>query len=402
MLLLVVPAASALSLGVLAPKSYIVGYEDGSESAVFGLLRSLDVRVERDLGAVDAVVTTPTLLDLASLLRHTASYVEPNSATRHAGSQWDGAQWNAAQWNGAQWDGAQWDGAQWNGAQWDGDYDPGAGSLWGLAAIRGPLAWAVEPGHRSATLCVVDSGVDLDHPDLAANAGNASYNAINGTAFASDDAGHGTHVAGIAAAVHGNGLGVAGVSNSRIISAKVLGADGKGTVGNLVLGMTWCADQRADVVLLALSVDGEARTVERAITYLLSKNVVVVASAGNSGCSACVSFPASDPRVIAVAAVDEKLARASFSSAGAEVALAAPGVGIVSTFDQGKYASGSGTSQAAAYVAGAAVLLRERTPGMAPAAVRERLTFSAHDVGATGRDDATGAGVLDVAAAISG
>ncbi|HWH08463.1 MAG TPA: S8 family serine peptidase, partial [Candidatus Thermoplasmatota archaeon] len=125
------------------------------------------------------------------------------------------------------------------------------------------------------------------------------------------------------------------------------------------------------------------------------------ARAGNVGpCSDCVAFPARDARVVAAAAVDASLAPAAFSAGGPQVDLAAPGVGILSTFDDGGYAAGSGTSQAAAWVAGAAALVREHAPGLDAAQVREALRAGAADVGPAGPDARTGAGLLDVAGAL--
>ncbi|HWH07718.1 MAG TPA: S8 family serine peptidase, partial [Candidatus Thermoplasmatota archaeon] len=250
-LVLLAPTAAALTL-VGGEETLLVGHERGAKATVVPALAALGVRVDLSLDALDVLrVAAPSVLGTERILAVPGvAFVERDLPTRIAG----------AQWNGAQWDGAQWDGAQWNGAQWNGALGPD-GTQWGHAAIRAPEAWAIEPGRRAVTVCVVDSGVDASHPDLAANAAGApGYNALSAGASAEDDAGHGTHVAGIVAAVRGNGVGVAGVTESRVISAKVLDASGTGRVTNLALGMVWCANEGAGVALLALSVDGQSRT----------------------------------------------------------------------------------------------------------------------------------------------
>ena len=392
-LVLLAPVSAAVAFP--SQTTLLVGYASGAKAGVTTALQQLGAEVVLTLDPLSVVeVRVPAVAAERIASIPGVAFVEKDAATSASGSQW----------NGAQWDGAQWNGAQWNGAQWDGS-SAATGGLWGHAAVNTTGAWAIDAGSRSVDLCVVDSGVDWTHPDLQANAwdllGVHGFNAITATADATDDAGHGTHVAGIAAAVRDNGLGVDGVTASRIMSAKVLNASGRGTVSALALGMNWCADNGADVALLALSVDGTSQTITRAIDYLEARNVVIVASAGNVGpCTACVTFPANDPRVLAVTAVNASLALAPFSASGPAVDLAAPGVGIVSTFDGDGYAFGSGTSQAAAWVAGAAALVREHRPGLSAAQVRDALRAGATDLGPGGADDRYGAGLLNVPGAL--
>jgi subtilisin family serine protease len=384
---------SVQGLGLASPTAYLVGYQPASKDVALSLVGALGATVTGSIDDLNVLrVVSP--LDLRSLLSSAPgiAYVEVDGHVGFDGAQWDGAQWNGAQWNGAQWDA--------NGTT---TADPGASQQWGLAAADVPLA---EPPSNGVGLCVLDSGVQHDHPDLAANVwtssnGTHGWNAIDGSANADDDAGHGTHMAGIAAAVRGNGIGIEGVSNASIMSVKVLDSTGHGTVGDLAAGMAWCADHGARVALMALSVDGAPTTITRAIDYLAAHDVVMVASAGNGGPTSGVAFPASDPRVIAVAATDAHDQPATFSAQGAQVALAAPGVSITSTFVNSTYASGSGTSEASAWVAGAAALVRAANPALNAADVRSALTGSARDVGAPGWDPATGAGVLNVTGALA-
>lgn len=388
LLVLAAPAAQGLALP-LGNGNFLVGVEAGELDAVSAALKLIGLRVDRSLASLQVLrVEAPSLTGLKTLAATPGvAWAEKDMDTRSAGSQWNGAQWN----------GVQWDGAQWNG---------GAGaaeSEWGHEAVLTPEAWKIEKGNWAANVCVVDSGVDPDHPDLAENIWGAAvhgYNAITGSTDASDDAGHGTHVAGVVGAVRGNGIGIAGVSRSDLMSAKVLDSSGNGKVSHLALGMVWCADQGADVMLLALSIDGESRTIGRALDHAQARDVLVVASAGNTGDASGVAYPARDPRVLAVGAVGSDLRLAGFSARGPQVDLAAPGVDVISTFDGGAYASGSGTSQAAAWVAGAAALLREHRPDLPAAAVRSALVNGAHDMGAPGNDDGYGAGLLDVQGAL--
>lgn len=161
------------------------------------------------------------------------------------------------------------------------------------------------------------------------------------------------------------------------MAVKVLDSTGNGRESDVAFGLVWCATHGAKVVLMALSAD-PTETMKRAIGYAAGQDVLMVASAGNQGpCVDCVAFPARDSRVLAVGAVGSTLGLASFSSNGPQVALLAPGVNIASTFTGGKYAYGSGTSQAAAWVAGAAALVRDLHPGFSAQQTRAALVSGA-------------------------
>jgi subtilisin family serine protease len=415
----VAPIASAGLLGLQTPGTLLVGTQPGAADVVTSLVGTLGGTITGSSSVLDVLrvqvpdlATAKTALSLSSLV----TYVEVDGRAALNGAEWNGAQWNTvrqngADWNGADWNGADWNGAQWNGAEWNNlsgapasENDPGRAIQWGLLAGDVPPAWATPTDHASP-ICVVDSGVALDHPDLAANAwtaadGSHGINFVTPNTPPMDDAGHGTHVAGIAAAVVGNGLGIAGIGNEPIMSVKVLDSTGHGKESDVAFGIAWCATHGAKVLLLALSSDG-TRTMKAALAYAAAHDVLLVASAGNKGpCSNCVGFPGSDPHVLAVSAVSPSLALAAFSSSGPQVALAAPGVSIVGTFLGGKYAYGSGTSQAAAFVAGAAALVRD-AGNLDAQQTRDALTQHAHDLGAPGRDASYGAGLIDVAAAMN-
>ena len=376
---------------------FLVGYDPAQSQQAHLVIQAAGGEVQRsspELGF--AVVTTqhPDAFVLAARNSPHIHYVERDDATYLDGAQWNGAQWNGAQWNGAQWNGE--------------GGDPGAADQWGLAATRAPQAWNTTTGERRAELCVLDSGVAWEHPDLAANvwrgpAGARGFNAIDPRQSAYDDAGHGTHVAGVAAAAVRNGIGGAGVGNVSIMPVKVLGADGTGKEDDLAAGIVWCADNGADVALMALSVDEEGPTLRKALDYAAKRDVLLVASAGNTGaCTSCVAYPARDANVVAVSATARDGSLAPFSARGPQVELAAPGVDIASTFVGDAYASGSGTSQAAAFVAGAAALARDADPSASARDVRDRLKASAQDLGSPGKDHSFGHGLLDVSALVGG
>ena len=422
---------------------YIVGYDASKEKTVFTGLEASGGTIKksnRELGAAVVETNEPARFERTAPLTPGVKYVERDDRTGLAGAQWNGAQWNGAQWNGAQWNGAQWNGAQWNGAQWNGaqwndaelkkvgeaqrhaakwtethfqaegtnkmkwagdQTDPGMVWQWSQWAANANFAWtAGNTGTRTASLCVLDSGVATTHRDIAPNLA-AAHNVIDPAASGEDDAGHGTHIAGIAAGSLADGYGVAGVGNVRIFSAKVLSADGTGYESDLAFGLVWCAQQGADVAVMALSATDDGPTMSAALGYAAARDVLLLASAGNAGaCKDCVAYPARDPRVVAVSAVDGHLSLASFSSRGAQVELAAPGVHMLGPFPGDAFVFGSGTSQAVAYAAGAATLLRDANPALTASQARAVLTGSARDLGAAGWDDAYGHGLVDVAAAL--
>ena len=406
--------ADAELLGVTAAVvvggHFLVGYKEGQQDSALLSIQLAGGTVERVheklrialVNATDADAFTATIL-----LSPGVDWVETEDDTRLSGAQWNGAQWNGAEWNGAQWNGAQWNGAQWNAVHGTPTKvnDPGRFKQWGLVSANVSSAWQTSTGSQAANLCVIDSGVDSDHGDIAPNLwrnaeGAFGYNAIDPSLPPEDDAGHGTHMAGIAAGVIGNDWGIAGIGNVRIMSVKVLDSEGRGSESDLAWGIAWCADNGADVALMALSASDPGPALDRAIAYAHARDVTLVASSGNGGCDGCVAYPARHPLVIGVSAINSQHNVANFTSRGPEVALAAPGVDILSTFYDSKFAYGSGTSQAAAHAAGAAALLRDAHPDLNTQSTRDALTGAARDAGPAGRDNAYGYGLLDIGGAM--
>ncbi len=245
-------------------------------------------------------------------------------------------------------------------------------------------AWDVTSDSRNVVIGVLDTGVDYTHPDLAANmwrnpggiggcaAGTYGFNAIAGTCDPLDDHYHGTHVAGIAAAVGNNGVGITGVSwNASIMALKFIGSNGSGTVADAVKAIDFAIQARqagvnVRVLTNSWSLDAYSQALLDAINNAASYDILFVASAGNTSSNDDVtaSYPVSfhAPNVISVAATDNRDQLAAFSSYGpTTVDLGAPGVSILSTLPQNNYGYLSGTSMSVPYVAGAAALLLSRS-----------------------------------------
>ena len=228
------------------------------------------------------------------------------------------------------------------------------GAQWNMQKVRALEAWNVTTGSPNVIIAILDTGVDLNHPDLA----NKIVSNINfsDSPTVDDVYGHGTHVAGIAAAMTNNGIGVAGLGYSAtIMNVKVLGDTGSGFYSWIASGIIWAADNGADVISMSLGGSSASSILEDAINYAWSKGVVVVAAAGNNGNMVPV-YPAYYANCIAVAATDASDARPLWSNYGDWVDVAAPGSGILSTFKNDNYVYMSGTSMATPHVAGLGML----------------------------------------------
>ncbi len=305
------------------------------------------------------------------------------------------------------------------------------GQQWGLQQVRAAQAWDMTTGSSNVVIALVDSGIDLNHPDLAGKLwrnpgetrngrdddGNGCIDDINGcrylvTAGASgdgqvkDDNGHGTHVAGIAGAATNNAIGGAGVSwASPLMAVKTIDQFGLSAYSDIAKGILYAAANGAAIINLSVGGAPASQTVCDAVSTAVGQGKLVVAAAGNRDQGETVLYPAMCPGALAVAATDRADAAAPFSIAGPRVDLAAPGVDILSTWyysgtGQSGYRSVEGTSQAAPFVSGAAALVWARWPGLTAEGVKAQLTGTAVDAGPPGKDDGTGWGRLDVGAAV--
>jgi subtilisin family serine protease len=271
-----------------------------------------------------------------------------------------------------------------------------------LATAGFERAWTVLKASSSQVIAVVDSGVDLDHPDLAGRLVTGTDVVGAGDSDPSDENGHGTMVAGIAGAVTNNGVGIAGASwGASIMPVRALDATGQGTDVDVAEGMAWAVDHGADVINLSLGAPGTTAVLDAAVDDAVTHGVVVVAAAGNEGVN-FPFFPAADPDVIAVGATDDEGSFAYFSNYGPWVDIVAPGTNVRGTDNGGGYDEGPGTSFASPLVAAAAALVRTQNPSWTPAQVADRLKGTAQDRGYRGVDHVYGFGLLDASAAVRG
>lgn len=275
--------------------------------------------------------------------------------------------------------------------------DPRYSEQWYLPSISAPAAWDVTVGSSDVTIAVIDTGVDYTHPDLASKC-VAGYNFVGHNSNPMDDHGHGTHVAGIAAAIGNNGTGVVGVDwSARIMPIKVLNSQGSGYDSDVASGIRYAADHGAKVINMSLGSSEYSYTLEEAVNYAFNKGVTIVAAAGNDG--GAVGYPAACPHVIAVGALDSSDRLASFSNRGSDLDLTAPGVNILSTVPGG-YQKMSGTSMASPVVTGCASLVLASYPDYGPSQVESALEAGATDLGSAGFDTTFGYGKVNPSTAV--
>ncbi|ABX06178.1 MAG TPA: peptidase S8 [Herpetosiphon sp.] len=268
---------------------------------------------------------------------------------------------------------------------------------WGLPKIGANAAWDMTQGN-GLVIAIIDTGVSPTHPDLAGHV-LPGYNALQNNSNSQDDQGHGTAMAGIAAALTNNGQGVAGVCwNCQILPVKVLNSRGQGTAADIVEGMYWAADNGARIISMSLGGPRGTQAEQDAVNYIYSKNIPLFASSGNSGDEGNPRmYPAAFDHVIAVGATTTQDRVASFSSYGDYVDIAAPGVNIVTTgWDGGDtYEMGSGTSPACPFVAATAALALSVWPELTVDQIEKLITGSAVDILTPGKDVYSGFGRLD-------
>lgn len=222
----------------------------------------------------------------------------------------------------------------------------------------------------NADIAIIDTGIQLNHPDLYVVA-NKTF--VKGTKTGNDDNGHGTHVAGTAAALD-NDIGVVGVApGARLWAVKVLNRNGSGTISGVIAGVDYVTANAAAIEVANMSLGGgNSTSLNAAIANSAAKGVVYAVAAGNSDADAANTSPANSPDVLCVSAIVDTDGqcgglgpdtsygaddtRASFSNYGSVVDIAAPGVNILSTYKGSAYATGSGTSMASPHVAGAVAL----------------------------------------------
>ncbi|MDI6799560.1 MAG: S8 family serine peptidase [Actinomycetota bacterium] len=305
--------------------------------------------------------------------------------------------------------------------------DPRFHEQWNLNLIGAPLAWDISTGSSEVVVAVIDTGIDLHHPDLAANIWQNSdeipangldddnngfiddsygWNFVDGNNSVADDDsnGHGSHVAGIIAAVSDNALGIASLAQKcPVMPIKGLNRQGYGDDYKIAKAITYAVDNGADIINISFGGSSRSEALLRAVEYARRKDVVVVAAAGNDA-QAEVIYPAAFPYVIAVSATDVHDNIAPYSNYGDAVDLAAPGGDsrrpILSTSRSASYTYGMGTSLATPHVAALAALIRSAHPALKANEVERALESSALDRGDYGWDRYYGFGRIDAAKAL--
>lgn len=280
----------------------------------------------------------------------------------------------------------------------------------GWTALFGATAF---PAAGGAKIGILDTGVASGHLDLAGKvvncAGVRSFgidllgiitlpllaDATIDAGRCADDNGHGTHVAGTAAAIANNGIGIAGVAaNSPLAICKALDSKGAGGVAGIANCINYLAANGVKVISMSLGTTADSVTLRNAIVAA-SRTALVVAAAGNGG-NATPNYPAFYPEVVSVAATDSRDARAAFSTFNGDVEVAAPGMDILSTWNDGGYNVISGTSMATPHAAGVAAVIAGRYPTRTPSFWRDKLDGAVDDVAAPGRDAQTGFGRVNL------
>ena len=294
---------------------------------------------------------------------------------------------------------------------------------WGIDKIQAPQAWDTETGKASVVIAILDTGVDHDHEDLQGNMwtdsnGYHGYDYVNGDSDPDDDhsQSHGTHCAGIVAAVTDNGTGIAGVSwESEIMAVKVLNSIGEGTLWDEINGIDYAVDNGADIISMSFGTTfypPPSSALERdAINDAYNKGCLLVAASGNNN-QPYVAYPAAYDNVIAVGATNQSDKRCDASdwgydlwgnpmgsNYGKELDVVAPGNTILSTvrMDLGppNYDSMNGTSMATPFVSGLAALILSHLGGLAPSDVRRIIEKTAEDMPPSGWDQETGWGRIN-------
>ncbi|MEP7021347.1 MAG: MBG domain-containing protein, partial [Pseudonocardiales bacterium] len=275
--------------------------------------------------------------------------------------------------------------------------DPSYADQWALPKIGWDTVYG-QPVAGSATIAVLDTGVDGTNPDLSGRL-VAGYSAFGTGAETTDPNGHGTWLSSIAAAATDNAEGIAGVAyaGAKIMPVQVLDASGNGQDADVISGITYAADNGADVILMGFSDPGYSQALQDAVDYAWSKGAVIVAATGNGG-SSTSTYPAGDAKVVGVSGTTSSDTLASGSNYGEDAFIGAPGVGVLADAVGGGTKSVSGTSASAAIVAGAAALLKASDSAASNGAVVGRLARNADPAGSVAE---TGNGRVNLARSLA-
>lgn len=271
------------------------------------------------------------------------------------------------------------------------------GDQWGPACIGAEDMWDLLTGNPSVIVAVIDTGVDLDHPDLVNNVDTSiDYDFVNSDDDSTDDNGHGSHVAGTIAAEYNNSLGVAGLQQVTIMGIKGLDSFGSGWNSDLAQSIVYAVNNGANVINCSWGGYGPDLLLYNAVNYAFQNGIIVIAAAGNDGISASF-YPAAYPKAVGVSALTDCTTIASFSNFGFQnVRIAAPGDDILSTYHDGGYAYMSGTSMAAPHVTGVVATYLSFNPSLPFMNILRHMALNADDLGTPGVDQFYGFGRVDM------
>lgn len=272
---------------------------------------------------------------------------------------------------------------------------------WGLPKINAPSGWDITQGSSSVKIAVLDTGVNVNHPDLI-NKLAPGWNVVDNNNDVTDLNGHGTLMMGIAGGQTNNNIGIAGLGiEPKIMMVRISNnAYGWAYSSDMAEAIIYAADNGAKVISISFGGTSASTTVRNAVNYAVSKGVFITAAAGNSG-SSQVNYPAAYDNVVAVGATDSNDQKASWSNFGPWVDVTSPGVSIYSTNENGGYSYSSGTSPATPFVAGLAALMLSKNPNLTPLQVENYIESFSDDLGSNGRDDIFGYGRINAVKTLS-
>jgi uncharacterized repeat protein (TIGR02543 family) len=283
-------------------------------------------------------------------------------------------------------------------------------------------AWAITEGSPDVVVAVIDTGVDIYHPELISSIASTGYNSYfgqEGLEFVLDDRGHGTQVTGVIAADKNNNIGIAGAAPEVTIlpikaNTILYDSTGKATPtssfrdSSVINGIMYAIENGADIINISIGSSTYNALVQQAVAAAEAAGILVVAAAGNNGGTnntestrSRYMYPASYEYTISAASVSDNMLRSFFSTYNDKVDLAAPGHNIVTTTRDGHYTVVSGTSFASPYIAAMAAMLKSVYPEMTPADIRAKLISTAIDAGAAGYDVEYGHGIANIYQALS-
>jgi thermitase len=277
--------------------------------------------------------------------------------------------------------------------------DPNWTLQWGPTKIEADYAWNTTMGSSSVLVAVIDTGIAHTHPDLAANYVALGYDWVNNDNNPMDDEGHGTHCAGIIAAVTNNGKGIAGMAQVKIMAEKGLDDQGSGSSIDLAHCIIDAVDKGADILSMSWGSYFYSNVIHEALEYADSEGVLCIGAAGNEGTS-LKHYPAALPEVVSVSATTTFDTRATWSNYGNWIELGAPGEDIFSTYAPSGYASLSGTSMACPHVAGVAALAWSQFATYPKDWIRNWLRYTSNDLGSPGFDTSFGYGRVNARKAV--